>query len=173
MWFWIKCSYLLSLFNLMDFMINWVMESMCFTFSLRWTYLNQMFLCFSMCLIGSWISVLYCNRNVLLLLKIRIFDFLNSVEFSMRSICINEPLSTIFSISEKHFYNSLIIFFCPFRFQVSRVVWDFLMTKCMELRHLKHKYGLFASKKSSGRYRPYSNVDFFLKVMHHFWLNTY
>ncbi|XP_047964133.1 protein OPAQUE10-like [Salvia hispanica] len=49
-------------------------------------------------------------------------------------------------------------------FQVSRVVWDFLMTKCMELRHLKHKYGLFASKKSSGRYRPYSNVDFFLKV---------
>ncbi|KAG6398552.1 hypothetical protein SASPL_140018 [Salvia splendens] len=49
-------------------------------------------------------------------------------------------------------------------FQVSRVVWDFLMTKCMELRHLKHKYGPFASKKSSGRYRPYSNVDFFLKV---------
>ncbi|KAH6832355.1 hypothetical protein C2S53_007215 [Perilla frutescens var. hirtella] len=49
-------------------------------------------------------------------------------------------------------------------FQVSKVVWDLLMTKCMELRHLKHKYGPFGSKKSSGRYRPYSNVDSFLKV---------
>ncbi|XP_057769086.1 uncharacterized protein LOC130989165 [Salvia miltiorrhiza] len=49
-------------------------------------------------------------------------------------------------------------------FQVSRVVWEFLMTKCMEVRHLKHKYGPFASKKSSGRYRPYSNVDSFLKI---------
>lgn len=49
-------------------------------------------------------------------------------------------------------------------FQVSKVVWDLLMTKCMELRHLKHKYGPFGSKKSSGRYRPYSNVDSFLKI---------
>ncbi|KAL0378181.1 UNVERIFIED_CONTAM: protein OPAQUE10 [Sesamum radiatum] len=34
----------------------------------------------------------------------------------------------------------------------------------MELRHLRHKYGPFGSKKSSGRYRPYSNVDSFLKI---------
>lgn len=49
-------------------------------------------------------------------------------------------------------------------YQVSKVVWDLLITKCMELRHLKHKYGPFGSKKSSGRYRPYSNVDSFLKI---------
>ncbi|KAG8383911.1 hypothetical protein BUALT_Bualt04G0063300 [Buddleja alternifolia] len=49
-------------------------------------------------------------------------------------------------------------------FEVSKVVWNKLLTKCMELRHLKHKYRPFGSKKSSGRYRPYSNVDSFLKV---------
>ncbi|KAI3451630.1 hypothetical protein Pfo_008295 [Paulownia fortunei] len=49
-------------------------------------------------------------------------------------------------------------------FEVSKVVWNLLLAKCMELRHLKHKYGPFGSKKSSGRYRPYSNVDSFLKI---------
>ncbi|KAL0343245.1 UNVERIFIED_CONTAM: protein OPAQUE10 [Sesamum angustifolium] len=49
-------------------------------------------------------------------------------------------------------------------FEVSKVVWNSLLTKCMELRHLRHKYGPFGSKKSSGRYRPYSNVDSFLKI---------
>ncbi|KAL0332595.1 UNVERIFIED_CONTAM: protein OPAQUE10 [Sesamum calycinum] len=48
-------------------------------------------------------------------------------------------------------------------FEVSKVVWNSLLTKCMELRHLRHKHGPFGSKKSSGRYRPYSNVDSFLK----------
>ncbi|GFP92820.1 hypothetical protein PHJA_001426300 [Phtheirospermum japonicum] len=49
-------------------------------------------------------------------------------------------------------------------FEVSKVVWNLLLTKCMELRHLKHKYGPFGSRKSSGRYRPYSNVDSFIKI---------
>ncbi|KAK6150812.1 hypothetical protein DH2020_015744 [Rehmannia glutinosa] len=34
----------------------------------------------------------------------------------------------------------------------------------MELRHLKHKYGPFGSRRSIGRYRPYSNVDSFIKT---------
>ncbi|PIN25055.1 hypothetical protein CDL12_02209 [Handroanthus impetiginosus] len=49
-------------------------------------------------------------------------------------------------------------------YEVSKVVWNLLLTKCMELRHLRHKYGPFGSKKSSGKYRPYSNVDSFLKI---------
>ncbi|KAL7101927.1 hypothetical protein ACP275_08G086400 [Erythranthe tilingii] len=49
-------------------------------------------------------------------------------------------------------------------FEVSKAVWNLLLTKCMELRHLKHKYGPFGSKTSSGRYKPYSNVDSFLKT---------
>ncbi|CAA0839524.1 Unknown protein [Striga hermonthica] len=49
-------------------------------------------------------------------------------------------------------------------FEVSKVVWNLLLVKCMELRHLKHKYGPFGSRKSSGRYRPYSNVDSFIKI---------
>ncbi|KAL3630253.1 hypothetical protein CASFOL_023237 [Castilleja foliolosa] len=49
-------------------------------------------------------------------------------------------------------------------FEVSKVVWDLLLTKCMELRHLKQKYGPFGSRRSSGRYRPYSNVDSFIKT---------
>ncbi|KAK6150818.1 hypothetical protein DH2020_015750 [Rehmannia glutinosa] len=49
-------------------------------------------------------------------------------------------------------------------FEVSKVVWNLLLTKCMELRHLKHKYGPFGSRRSSGRYRPYSNVDSFIKT---------
>ncbi|KAK6117542.1 hypothetical protein DH2020_048721 [Rehmannia glutinosa] len=49
-------------------------------------------------------------------------------------------------------------------FEVSKVVWNLLLTKCMELRHLKHKYGPFGSRRSIGRYRPYSNVDSFIKT---------
>ncbi|KAK7318385.1 hypothetical protein RJT34_03084 [Clitoria ternatea] len=50
-------------------------------------------------------------------------------------------------------------------FQVSKVVWKLLLAKHMELRHIKaYKYQPFASKKNSGRYRPYSNVDSFLKI---------
>ncbi|KAL8477364.1 hypothetical protein ACS0TY_029605 [Phlomoides rotata] len=49
-------------------------------------------------------------------------------------------------------------------FEVSKLLWDLLLTKCMEIRPLKHKYGPFGSKTSSGRYRPYSNVDSFLKI---------
>ncbi|KAJ1387774.1 CH domain superfamily [Sesbania bispinosa] len=49
-------------------------------------------------------------------------------------------------------------------FQVSKVVWKLLLAKHMELRHIKaYKTQPFASKKS-GRYRPYSNVDSFLKI---------
>lgn len=79
----------------------------------------------------------------------------------------------VFSVlcSAAFLLHPLIIFISrlwPFRFEVSKLVWDMLLTKCMELRHLKHKYGPFGSKKSSGRYRPYSNVDSFLKVIHHY-----
>lgn len=82
----------------------------------------------------------------------------------MRSI-FTAIVITFFIIFKKSFETSLIIFFRPLRFEVSKIVWECLMNKCMELRHLKHKYGPFGSKKSSGRYRPYSNVDSFLKVI--------
>ncbi|KAK7358756.1 hypothetical protein VNO77_00694 [Canavalia gladiata] len=50
-------------------------------------------------------------------------------------------------------------------FQVSKVVWKLLRAKHTELRHLKaYKNQPFASKKISRRYRPYSNVDSFLKI---------
>ncbi|KAA8531235.1 hypothetical protein F0562_005944 [Nyssa sinensis] len=50
-------------------------------------------------------------------------------------------------------------------FEVSKVIWKMLLAKCMELRHVKaNKYKPFGSRKSSGRYRPYSNVDSFLKI---------
>ncbi|KAG5029863.1 hypothetical protein JHK87_013377 [Glycine soja] len=50
-------------------------------------------------------------------------------------------------------------------FQVSKVVWKLLLAKHMELRHIKaYKIQPFASKKNIARYRPYSNVDSFLKV---------
>ncbi|KAE9602746.1 putative calponin domain-containing protein [Lupinus albus] len=50
-------------------------------------------------------------------------------------------------------------------FQVSKVVWKLLLAKHMELGHNKAlKTQPFASKKSGGRYRPYSNVDSFLKI---------
>ncbi|XP_019458378.1 PREDICTED: uncharacterized protein LOC109358536 isoform X1 [Lupinus angustifolius] len=50
-------------------------------------------------------------------------------------------------------------------FQVSKVVWKLLLAKHTELGHKKaFKTQPFASKKSGGRYRPYSNVDSFLKI---------
>ncbi|WVZ23972.1 hypothetical protein V8G54_002516 [Vigna mungo] len=50
-------------------------------------------------------------------------------------------------------------------FQVSKVVWKLLSAKHMELRHIKaYKIQSFTSKKNIARYRPYSNVDSFLKV---------
>ncbi|XP_020227550.1 uncharacterized protein LOC109808814 isoform X2 [Cajanus cajan] len=49
-------------------------------------------------------------------------------------------------------------------FQVSKVVWKLLLSKHMELRHTKaYKIQPFASKNIA-RYRPYSNVDSFLKI---------
>ncbi|CAL5324081.1 unnamed protein product [Camellia sinensis] len=50
-------------------------------------------------------------------------------------------------------------------FEVSKSIWTMLLAKCKELRHVKgHKYKPIGSRKSSGRYRPYSNVDSFLKI---------
>lgn len=48
-------------------------------------------------------------------------------------------------------------------FEVSKVVWKMLLTNRMEIKHLK-AYKAVSSRKSSGRYRPYSNVDSFLKI---------
>ncbi|XP_016451726.1 uncharacterized protein LOC107776351 isoform X2 [Nicotiana tabacum] len=47
-------------------------------------------------------------------------------------------------------------------FEVSKVLWNMLLAKCGELRHLK--YEPLSSRRCSGRYMPYSNVDSFLKV---------
>lgn len=50
-------------------------------------------------------------------------------------------------------------------FQVSKVVRKLLLAKHMELRHIKaYKIQPLASKKNIVRYRPYSNVDAFLKI---------
>ncbi|XP_073225936.1 uncharacterized protein [Cicer arietinum] len=50
-------------------------------------------------------------------------------------------------------------------FQVSKVMWKLLLEKHMDLRHIKaYKNHPFASKRNSGIYRPYSNVDSFLKI---------
>ncbi|KAL4632730.1 hypothetical protein ACB092_04G071300 [Castanea dentata] len=50
-------------------------------------------------------------------------------------------------------------------FEVSKVVWKLLLTNHRELRHVKAYINEpFASRKSSGRYMPYSNVDSFLKI---------
>ena len=65
-------------------------------------------------------------------------------------------------------FKDFIFFFFSFwfyRFEVSKVVWKMLLTNHRELRHVKAYINEpFASKKSSGRYMPYSNVDSFLKV---------
>ncbi|XP_016451725.1 uncharacterized protein LOC107776351 isoform X1 [Nicotiana tabacum] len=47
-------------------------------------------------------------------------------------------------------------------FEVSKVLWNMLLAKCGELRHLK--YEPLSSRRCSGRYMPYSNVDSFLKI---------
>lgn len=44
-------------------------------------------------------------------------------------------------------------------FEVSKVLWNMLLAKCGELRHLK--YEPLGSRRCSGRYMPYSNVDSF------------
>uniref|UniRef100_A0A2N9H9R6 Calponin-homology (CH) domain-containing protein n=1 Tax=Fagus sylvatica TaxID=28930 RepID=A0A2N9H9R6_FAGSY len=50
-------------------------------------------------------------------------------------------------------------------FEVSKVVWKMLLTNHRELRHVKaYRNEPFASRRSSGRYMPYSNVDSFLKI---------
>ncbi|KAI8540632.1 hypothetical protein RHMOL_Rhmol08G0001600 [Rhododendron molle] len=50
-------------------------------------------------------------------------------------------------------------------FEVSKIIWTMLLAKCKELRHLKgYKHNPIGSWKGSGRYRPYSNVDSFLKI---------
>ncbi|XP_059290230.1 uncharacterized protein LOC132043776 [Lycium ferocissimum] len=47
-------------------------------------------------------------------------------------------------------------------FEVSKVIWNMLLAKCGELIHLK--YEPLGSRRCSGRYMPYSNVDSFLKI---------
>ncbi|XP_010547859.1 PREDICTED: uncharacterized protein LOC104819473 isoform X2 [Tarenaya hassleriana] len=50
-------------------------------------------------------------------------------------------------------------------FEVSRAIWEMVLTRRTELGHLKpFKYDPFASRRHSGRYTPYCNVDSFLKV---------
>ncbi|XP_010246346.1 PREDICTED: uncharacterized protein LOC104589653 isoform X1 [Nelumbo nucifera] len=50
-------------------------------------------------------------------------------------------------------------------FQVSKVIWKMLLTKCMELRYSKaYIYEPIAYGKGRGRYMPYSKVDSFLKI---------
>ncbi|XP_019184145.1 PREDICTED: protein OPAQUE10-like isoform X2 [Ipomoea nil] len=46
--------------------------------------------------------------------------------------------------------------------EVSKVIWNMLTAKYAELRHLKYKP--IGSRKRSGRYMPYSNVDSFLAI---------
>ncbi|XP_004245671.1 uncharacterized protein [Solanum lycopersicum] len=47
-------------------------------------------------------------------------------------------------------------------FEVAKELWNMLLAKCGELRHMK--YEPLGSRKCSGRYMPYSNVDSFLKI---------
>lgn len=50
-------------------------------------------------------------------------------------------------------------------FDVSKLLWNMLLVKCKELRHVKEpKCNPIGFRKSIGRYRPYSNVDSFLKI---------
>ncbi|XP_055821406.1 uncharacterized protein LOC129889950 isoform X2 [Solanum dulcamara] len=48
------------------------------------------------------------------------------------------------------------------RFEVAKELWNMLLAKCGELRHMK--YEPLGSRRCSGRYMPYSNVDSFLKI---------
>ncbi|KAH9664718.1 hypothetical protein KPL70_020096 [Citrus sinensis] len=50
-------------------------------------------------------------------------------------------------------------------FEISGEVWRMLLARYKELRHIEaYKYELFAPRKSSRSYMPYSNVDSFLKI---------
>ncbi|KAI3825296.1 hypothetical protein L1987_06777 [Smallanthus sonchifolius] len=50
-------------------------------------------------------------------------------------------------------------------FEVSKTLWNMLLIKYMELKSYKARMFVpVDTRKSSGRYRPYSNVDSFLKV---------
>ncbi|KAJ8765263.1 hypothetical protein K2173_011960 [Erythroxylum novogranatense] len=50
-------------------------------------------------------------------------------------------------------------------FEVSREIWKMLLRKGIEPRYMEvYKYEPFASRRCSGRYTPYSNVDSFLKI---------
>lgn len=49
-------------------------------------------------------------------------------------------------------------------FEVSKMVWNMLLEKSVELRQIKAYQSPLGARKSSGRYKPYSNVDSFLKV---------
>lgn len=50
-------------------------------------------------------------------------------------------------------------------FEVSKELWNMLLVKYMELKNFKGRMFIpVDTRKSSGRYRPYSNVDSFLKV---------
>ncbi|XP_023749327.1 uncharacterized protein LOC111897602 [Lactuca sativa] len=50
-------------------------------------------------------------------------------------------------------------------FEVSKQLWNMLLVKYMELKNIKARMFIpVDTRKSSGRYRPYSNVDSFLKV---------
>ncbi|XP_010247321.1 PREDICTED: uncharacterized protein LOC104590375 isoform X1 [Nelumbo nucifera] len=54
---------------------------------------------------------------------------------------------------------------CSCRFQVSKVVWKLLLTKCIELRYSKaYIYEPIAYGKGRRRYTHYSKVDSFLKI---------
>ncbi|PWA91142.1 Calponin homology domain-containing protein [Artemisia annua] len=51
------------------------------------------------------------------------------------------------------------------KFEVSKELWNMLLVKYMELKNFKGRMFIpVDTRKSSGRYRPYSNVDSFLKV---------
>ena len=52
-----------------------------------------------------------------------------------------------------------------YRFEVSKELWNMLLVKYMELKNFKGRMFIpVDTRKSSGRYRPYSNVDSFLKA---------
>lgn len=51
------------------------------------------------------------------------------------------------------------------RFEVSKTLWNLLLVNYMELNRYKARMFIaLDTRKSSGRYRPYSNVDSFLKA---------
>lgn len=67
-------------------------------------------------------------------------------------------------VLEKHVHISDLLADGELLFELSKVLWDMLLVKFSELRNAKACPSLFLSQKRGGRYRPYSNVDSFLKV---------